>query len=124
MKDFFTLTTPAKCFRFFAVVEAITWAALLIGMAFKYGGGIDSAVRYPGMAHGAAFVIYLIVTVWAAIALKWNIKTLILAGLASIPPFFTVWFEVWARRNGHLGELSHDASAPGGDEVDRDKLTV
>ncbi|MCF8569360.1 DUF3817 domain-containing protein [Gordonia sp. HY002] len=124
MKDFFTLTTPAKCFRFIAVVEAITWAALLIGMAFKYGGGFDTAVRIPGMAHGAAFVAYLVITLWAAYALKWNLKTLVLAGLAAIPPFFSVWFEVWARRNGHLGELSHGATARGDDDVDRDKLAV
>ena len=124
VNDFFTLNTPAKCFRFIAVVEAITWAALLVGMAVKYGGGVDSAVRVPGMLHGAAFVIYLIVTLWAAVALKWSFKTLVLAGLASIPPFFTIWFEVWARRKGNLGELSLPATLRGGDEVARDKLAV
>nr|WP_246372282.1 DUF3817 domain-containing protein [Gordonia humi] len=118
------MTTPAKCFRFIAVVEAITWVALLIAMIVKYGGGVDSAVRVPGMLHGIAFVAYLVITLWAAIALKWNFKTFVLAALASIPPAFTVWFEVWARRNGHLGELSNLATGRGGDDVDRDKLAV
>ncbi|QRY63636.1 DUF3817 domain-containing protein [Gordonia sp. PDNC005] len=136
MKDFFTLTTPARVFRFVAVIEAITWAALLIGMGFKYIGGIDSAVRIPGMAHGGVFVVYLIVTVVAASSLKWwterptlslrikgigadvRVPVILLALIASIPPFFTVWFEVWARRNGHLGELSASADTPD-DERDR-----
>lgn len=124
MKDFFTLTTPAKCFRFIAVVEAITWGALIIAMIVKRAADMDSAIRVPGMAHGAAFVIYLIVALWAAFSLKWSPKVLILALVAAVPPFFTVWFEVWARRNGHLGELSHDATGRGGDQVDRDKLAA
>ncbi|WP_132993793.1 DUF3817 domain-containing protein [Gordonia zhaorongruii] len=123
MKDFFNLSTPAKRFRFIAVVEAITWAALLVGMAFKYGGGYESAVSVPGALHGAAFVIYLIVTLLTARALRWDIKILALAVIASVPPFFTVWFETWARRKGHLGELSGDA-ARGSTDEDRDKLTV
>ncbi|WP_050792872.1 DUF3817 domain-containing protein [Gordonia neofelifaecis] len=121
MKDFFDVSTPAKRFRLIAVIEAITWGLLLIGMAVKYGAGIDSATMIPGSLHGAAFVIYLIVTLLTARALKWNFKVLVLALLASIPPFFTLWFESWAKKNGHLGELSDSEFAV---HEDRDTLNV
>lgn len=121
MKDVFDISTAARQFRMIAVIEAITWGLLLIGMAVKYGAGIDSATMVPGALHGAAFVIYLIVTLVAARKLKWDLKVLALALVASIPPFFTVWFEQWAKKNGHLGELSDsEFTAP----EDRDTLKV
>ncbi|GEE02159.1 membrane protein [Gordonia spumicola] len=127
MKDFFSLSTPAKRFRFVAVVEAITWAALIVAMIVKRVADMDSAIRIPGMTHGIVFMIYLVVAVLAARSLNWwteratlrlggrevKVPVIVLALIASIPPFFTVWFEVWARRNGHLGELS--AAEPAGD---------
>ncbi|MGB3696832.1 MAG: DUF3817 domain-containing protein [Gordonia sp. (in: high G+C Gram-positive bacteria)] len=121
VNDFFNVSTPAKRFRLIAVVEAITWGLLLIGMAVKYGAGIDSATMVPGALHGAAFVVYLVVTLLTARSLGWNLKVLALALVASIPPFFTVWFEVWAKNNGHLAELSDsEFTVPD----DRDTLNV
>ncbi len=124
MKDFFDLSTPAKRFRFIAVLEAITWAALIVAMIVKRVADMDSAIRVPGMVHGIVFIVYVVVALLTARALKWNLKVLILSLIASIPPFFTVWFEVWARRNGHLGELSESTSGLGGPDTDRDRLTV
>ncbi|MBY6352005.1 DUF3817 domain-containing protein [Rhodococcoides corynebacterioides] len=93
-----------RWFRIVAVAEALTWLALLIGMAIKYvpEPNIDSAVRYPGAAHGAVFVLYLLVTVATAVALRWSKGLTVVALLASIPPFGTVVFEIWANRTGRL----------------------
>ncbi|WP_026918807.1 DUF3817 domain-containing protein [Gordonia shandongensis] len=121
MTDFFDLSTPARRFRFIAVVEAITWALLLVGMAVKYGAGVDAATMVPGALHGAAFLIYLAAALHAAVRLSWTPKVTILALVASLPPFFTVWFEQWAKRNGHLGELSDSVAD---DDGDRDTLKV
>lgn len=121
MTDFFDLRTPAKLFRFVAVVEAITWAVLIVAMIVKRVADMDSAIRIPGMTHGIVFIIYLVVALVAARALKWNLKVTVMALLASIPPFFTVWFEQWAKKNGHLGELSDSTLAVGDD---RDTLKV
>lgn len=108
MLNFFDLSTTAKRFRFIAILEALTWLGLLIGMAFKYipADGNEIGVKVFGPIHGAVFVIYLIVTVLTAVKLRWNVVTTLLAAVASIPPFGTIVFEVWAARTGKLAELS------------------
>ncbi|MGB6182621.1 MAG: DUF3817 domain-containing protein [Rhodococcus sp. (in: high G+C Gram-positive bacteria)] len=93
-----------RWFRIVAVAEAVTWVALLIGMAVKYipDPNIDAGVRIPGMLHGGVFVLYLVITVATALALRWSKGISALALLASIPPFGTIVFEVWASRTGRL----------------------
>ncbi|MFB7835293.1 DUF3817 domain-containing protein [Streptomyces sp. NPDC056056] len=54
-------------------------------------------------SHGAAFVVYVLLTVLVAIRLKWRLgRTTCLALAAAVPPFMTLAFEVWARRTGRL----------------------
>ncbi|MFE6815059.1 DUF3817 domain-containing protein [Streptomyces sp. NPDC057677] len=54
-------------------------------------------------SHGAAFVVYVLLTVLVAIRLKWRLgRTTFLALAAAVPPFMTLAFEVWARRTGRL----------------------
>ncbi|MGW0045326.1 DUF3817 domain-containing protein [Rhodococcus sp. NPDC003348] len=108
MANIFDLSTPAKRFRFVAILEAFTWAGLLVGMAFKYlpENGNEIGVKIFGPFHGAVFVLFVIVSLLTARALKWNLVTTGLALVSSIPPFFTVLFEWWAARTGKLGELS------------------
>jgi len=106
----FDLSTPAKRFRFIAILEAITWLALLISMAVKYGADNESATFVPGMVHGVVFVCFVVVSLLTARALKWNFKVTAWALFSSIPPFGSIVFELWAQRRGHLAELS-DAAA-------------
>lgn len=96
----------AKIFRLVAILEAITWLALLIAMFFKWVLGHEEAVAVPGMTHGIVFMVYLVVAVITAVKLKWDLTTTALALVASIPPFGTLVFEWWAQKNGHLAELS------------------
>ncbi|MFX0574356.1 DUF3817 domain-containing protein [Nocardia nepalensis] len=115
MGNFFDLSTVAKRFRFIAVLEAISWVFLIVGMVFKR---LPEPVLWPvkvfGMTHGIIFVLFVITAILAARELAWNTKTTVLALLSSIPPFFTVLFEVWAVRAGKLGELSEVASGDAG----------
>ncbi|PXX61450.1 integral membrane protein [Nocardia tenerifensis] len=115
MGNVFDLGTVAKRFRFIAVLEAISWVFLIVGMVFKR---LPDPVLWPvkvfGMTHGIIFVLFVIATVMAARELGWNAKTTVLALLSSIPPFFTVLFEIWAVRAGKLGELSNATSAESG----------
>ncbi|WP_069163176.1 DUF3817 domain-containing protein [Nocardia altamirensis] len=112
MGNAFDLSTPAKRFRFIAVLEAISWVFLIIGMVFKR---LPEPVLWPvkvfGMTHGIIFVLFVIATVMAARELGWNAKTTVLSLLSSIPPFFTLLFEIWAVRAGKLAELSAANSA-------------
>lgn len=100
--------TPAKCFRFIALLEAFTWLGLLLGMAFKYlpADGTEIGVKVFGPLHGLAFLLYLPTSIWTAYKLRWGMFTTLLALLAAIPPFATAIFEVWAARTGRLAELS------------------
>ncbi|MFQ6330207.1 MULTISPECIES: DUF3817 domain-containing protein [unclassified Nocardia] len=115
MDNFFDLSTVAKRFRFIAVLEAISWAFLIVGMVFKR---LPEPVLWPvkvfGMTHGIIFVLFVIATIVAARELGWTVKTTVLALLSSIPPFCTMLFEVWAVRTGQLGELSNAPSVDSG----------
>ncbi len=106
MSQFFDLGSPAKRFRFVAVLEAITWLALLIAMFFKWVLGHTEAVAVPGMVHGIVFIAFVAISVVTAMQLRWSLKVTALALVSSIPPFGTLVFEWWAQRNGHLAELS------------------
>lgn len=111
MSQFFNLTTPAKRFRFVAVLEAISWLALLIAMFFKWVLGHEEAVAVPGMVHGIVFIAFVLISIVTAVQLKWAAKVTLWALVSSIPPFGTLVFEWWAQRNGHLAELSDEAAA-------------
>lgn len=110
--NFLGLRTTAGRFRFFAVLEALSWLGLLIGMAFKYlpEEGNEIGVKIFGPVHGGIFILFLLTALLASRELEWDWKTTVLALLSSIPPFFTVLFEVWAVRTGKLGELSTGAA--------------
>lgn len=92
-----------KAFRVMAIVEAFTWAGLLIGMLFKYViTDNEIGVQIFGPLHGGAFVIYCLLTLAVGFTRKWSYKTMFVGLLSSIPPFTTVVFERWAVRKGLL----------------------
>ncbi|GAA5152823.1 MULTISPECIES: DUF3817 domain-containing protein [Amycolatopsis] len=94
----------ALVFRVAAVAEALSWAALVIGMILKYGfsAANEGGVPVLGMVHGVIFICYVVVTLAVFKPLAWKPKVLVMALLASIPPLFTWWFEKWALRTGKL----------------------
>jgi integral membrane protein len=90
-------------FRALAIAEACSWAGLLIGMFFKYVVIHDEiGVQVLGPIHGALFVAYVVAAVAVARPLGWDLRTLLLALAASIPPLCTLWFERRALRTGRL----------------------
>lgn len=98
----------ARIFRAVSIAEACSWAGLLVGMFFKYvavgpdGVGNDIGVTVFGPIHGALFVAYVAVTLLTARVFRWDLRTLVLALAASIPPLATLWFERRARRTGRV----------------------
>lgn len=106
---------PSRLGRLFAVVaivEAVTWTGLLVGMFLKYvTETTELGVFVFGRLHGAAFVLYVIVTAVAAIRLRWGWKAALLAGVAAIPPLATLPLEVGLRRRGYLRHPAEDADA-------------
>ncbi|WP_258061961.1 DUF3817 domain-containing protein [Arthrobacter sp. ZGTC412] len=93
-----------RAFRILAIAEAFSWAALLVGMYFKWiAGTTELGVQVAGPIHGALFVGYGI----AALALwrlqRWPFVVALFAGLSAVFPFATLWFERWAGKRGYLG---------------------
>ncbi|WP_425465831.1 DUF3817 domain-containing protein [Nocardia bhagyanarayanae] len=116
---FFDLRSVAGRFRFFAVLEALSWLGLLVGMAFKYipDPGNEIGVKIFGPVHGTIFILFVLTALLAARELGWNWKTTVLALLSSIPPFFTVVFEVWAVRTGKLNGSGNADATPAAEAV-------
>ena len=101
-------STVRTAFRTIAIAEAVSWALLLSAMFCKYVtesepfGLREGGVPVAGMIHGVIFILFVITTFVARKAFGWTTKTFLLALGSSIPPFFTVLFEVVADRKGLL----------------------
>jgi integral membrane protein len=94
-----------------AIAEACSWAALLIGMFFKYGAvGNEIGVQIAGPIHGGLFTAFLAVTVLQARVARWRWWVTLLALACSIPPFATLAFERWARSRGLLTAAAEPAT--------------
>ncbi len=93
-----------RLFAAVAFIEAMTWAGLLVGMWMKYGPMANVAlVKLFGPLHGVAFLVYVAVTLFAAVRLRWPWWASALALLAAIPPLVTLPLEWWFKRRGLLG---------------------
>lgn len=97
------LSPIGRVFAVVALIEAFTWAGLLVGMVLKYGTGTTTlGVWWFGRLHGAAFLAYLAVALVAALRLRWPWWAWLLAILAALPPLATLPLERWYRRRGLL----------------------
>lgn len=96
-------------FRVVAFGEAVSWLLLLAAMFCKWilesepFGLEEGGVPLAGMIHGAGFfMLYLVMCVVCHFYFRWSFKTTIVALLAAIPPFASIWFERKAEREGLL----------------------
>ncbi|MCA1982907.1 DUF3817 domain-containing protein [Nocardioides nematodiphilus] len=93
----------ALAFRTTALIEALTWVGLLIGMLFKYVISDNAiGVHVFGPIHGAAFTAYVISTSLAARTFGWSFKLWIVGLIASVPPLATLLFERYVVRRDRL----------------------
>lgn len=111
--------TVAGWFRFVALLEAVSWVGLLIGMYFKYVGTprTELGVKVFGPVHGAVFVAFVVLGILAAIAFRWAAGIWLLGIVASIVPLASVIFLMWADRTGRLGAPAVTAVAQPGRPV-------
>ena len=111
------LSPAGRLFSVVALIEAFTWAGLLVGMYLKYvSGTTDLGVWLFGRLHGGAFLLYVVVAFVAGARLRWPMWALLVAVLAAIPPLVTLPLEYWFRRRGLLSAvtpqpLDHPSSA-------------
>ena len=97
------MRAPISAFRVAALVETLSWAALLVAMFLKHvlGHG-DGGVGVLGGLHGVIVLGYVAVALWASSRLRWSNRTVLLALFASVPPGGTLAFERWATNAGQL----------------------
>lgn len=107
MTSAYDLRTTAGRFRVVALLEAVSWVGLLVGMYFKYAGTprTEIGVKIFGPVHGGIFIAFLVAALFAGIAFKWGIGTWLLALLGSIVPLGSVIFLMWADKAARLGEI-------------------
>lgn len=88
-------SSPARqSFLWIARIEGTSYLLLLfIAMPFKYLAGIPELVKWLGWAHGALFVAYGLALLWVWQHEKWTFGKAFLAGLVSLLPAGTFWFE-------------------------------
>ena len=108
-----TPRTTARLFRAVAAFEAFTWVGLLLGMAFKYLiTQNEIGVQIFGPLHGAAFVAYLLVTLLAAVRLRWGVWPTLVTLAASVPPLTTLVADWWLHRTGRLVPVAEPEPEP------------
>jgi integral membrane protein len=100
-----------RAFRILALAEAISWAALLAGMYFKWiAGTTEIGVQVAGPIHGALFVGYGITALALWRLRRWPFAVAVLAGISAVFPFASLWFERWAGERGHLSAAAPKAT--------------
>lgn len=105
MKPSHALSPAGKAFAVVAMIEAATWAGLLLGMFLKYvTATTDLGVWLFGRLHGIAFLVYVVVAVIAGVRLRWPLWALVVALAAAVPPLATLPVESWFRRRGLLSD--------------------
>ncbi|AHW64074.1 DUF3817 domain-containing protein [Corynebacterium glyciniphilum] len=104
--------TPLKIYRTTAIIEAVTWGLLILGMVLKYTGVTESGVSAAGPVHGLAFLAFVVVTILVWMNNRWSAGQGLLGLFSAVIPFATVPFEqAVARRGGLDGGWRTDVGA-------------
>ncbi|MGO1545454.1 MAG: DUF3817 domain-containing protein [Gulosibacter sp.] len=94
---------PSRFLHVASIVEACTWAFLILAMLTKYVWAPelgDVLVAFAGAAHGVAFLGYIFVAWVVGLNGRWSWWMFLVAWACSIPPFFTLLFDWWVHRQG------------------------
>ena len=96
-------STLVRVFKTAAVLEAISWGLLLIGMFFKWvTQTTEMGVKIAGPIHGVMFILYVLTTLKLWQDHDWPVKEFLIGLVCSVIPFATVWFEKHAEHRGLL----------------------
>lgn len=83
-----------KFFRIITLLEGVSYLFILfVSMPLKYGGVTEVPNQIGGMAHGVLFVLYVLMILPVGNKKKWNFKTMLIVGVASVIPFGTFYID-------------------------------
>ena len=115
-------TTVVRVFRVLALAEALSWAALLAGMYFKWiAKTTELGVEIAGPIHGALFIGYGLTALVLWRQQRWPFLVALFAGFSAVLPFATVLFERWAGRRGYLTPAG---AAPAGGQAAAEEQSI
>jgi len=84
------MSNNQQILRLWAIMEGISYLLLFgVTMPLKYWAKVPDPNFFMGMIHGVLFIAYCLWVLIVAKELKWNVKTISLALIASLLPFGT-----------------------------------
>jgi integral membrane protein len=85
-------------FKLAAFSEAIGWTMLITGILCEQlpVSWHDVPVQIAGRIHGILFMVYIAAALVLAPSLGWSLLRTLVAGIASVPPYGSLLFELWA----------------------------
>jgi integral membrane protein len=94
----FTEQDAWSLFKLAAIGEACGWTMLITSILCKryVTIGNNIPVLIAGQVHGMLFLVYIVAVVVLYSSLKWSRKRMIVASIASVPPYGSLIFEQWA----------------------------
>lgn len=110
------LRFAVPAFRLVAHLEAVSWIGLLTGMALEYGpfgreATGDVLVTLFGSVHGGLVIVFVALAALLTLRLRWRASTVAWAVAATVPPFATVAFDLWAARTGRYAPAREGLSS-------------
>lgn len=82
--------TFLKALRIVAVLEAISWLALLVAMYLKYVENHTEYMNIIGRIHGFLFMGFVALVLIVASQMKWKTSEIMWSLLSSLPPCATI----------------------------------
>ena len=105
MTSAFDLRSIAGWFRLVALLEAVSWVGLLVGMYFKYLGTprTEIGVKVFGMAHGLIFLGFVVVGRAGRDRIQMGGRSMVAGVAREHRAACSVIFLIWADRTGRMG---------------------
>lgn len=79
-----------KVLRTIAILEALSWIALLIAMYYKYILEITTYMNIVGRIHGFLFIGFVLMVLLVSFQMKWKKQEIAWSLLSSLPPCCTI----------------------------------
>ncbi len=94
----FTAAEAWGLFRLAAIGEAVGWTLLIIGVGCQHlpVSWNQIPVQLAGRIHGTLFLLYITAVVVLSPSLGWSLMRTLMGGAASVPPYGSLMFELWA----------------------------
>lgn len=104
----FTEAEAWGLFRLAAIGEAVGWTLLIIGVGCQHlpVSWNQIPVQLAGRVHGTLFLMYATAVIVLAPSLGWSWLRTFIGGLASVPPYGSLLFEMWASHRKRQDEFN------------------